>query len=77
MTAMINKCFWYGHDWVIIKKMYTTECALPRMIRVCLRCDRIHDTITAYKEFLEQEKNKKMSRKERAQEIYDTRHKRC
>lgn len=73
----MTKCFWYGHDWEIIQKLYTSDCVIPRTIRVCLRCNRISDNITSYKAWLEQEKFNKLSRKERAQEIYSTRHSRC
>jgi len=70
----MTKCFWYGHDLVTIEKFFTTDEIIPRSIRVCLRCNKIFDNITPYKEYLKQEKFNKLSRRERAQEIYANRY---
>jgi hypothetical protein len=64
------KCFFVGHDWVVIDKLYTAECVIPRTKAVCLRCRKIQDNITPYLQYEEREKQKKKSRLEQAKDIY-------
>jgi len=70
----MTKCFWYGHDFVTIEKFFTAECVCPKTIRVCIKCKKIFDTITPYKNWLRKEKESKESRIDKAKRIYSNRY---
>lgn len=70
----MTKCFWFGHDWEIIKKQNNIYSMYPATIQVCLRCSRIEDKITPYLQAEKAKAQSKKTRLEQAKDIYANRH---
>lgn len=68
------KCWITGHDLVTIEKFFTTENICPKTIRVCIKCEKIFDTISPYRNYLREQKESKETRLQKAQRIYGNRY---
>lgn len=63
-------CWISGHDWEVVYEIEDEVFPWHYADRVCLKCTRIERNATKYRKSLRRERNSRLSRKERAQAIF-------